>query len=158
VQRVAAFLREAGAEARLEEFPAGTPTARDAARAVGVEPAQIVKSIVFVCDGRPVAVLVPGDRRADAAKVAREVGATEARVARSEEVVAATGFSPGAVAPFPLPGVDVVLIDRSLFSHEHVWVGAGSVNHLAQLRPEELLRLARARQMDAVEDRAYDSE
>jgi Cys-tRNA(Pro)/Cys-tRNA(Cys) deacylase len=158
VQRVATFLREAGAEARLEEFPAGTPTARDAARAVGVEPAQIVKSIVFVCDGRPVAVLVPGDRRADAAKVARELGAAKARVARPQEVVAATGFPPGAVAPFPLPDIDVVLIDRSLLSHEHVWVGAGSENHLAQLRPQELLRVARARQMDAVEDRTYDSE
>jgi Cys-tRNA(Pro)/Cys-tRNA(Cys) deacylase len=158
VQRVATFLREAGADARLEEFPAGTPTAREAARAVGVEPAQIVKSIVFVCDGRPVVVLVPGDRRADAAKIAREVGTAKARVGRPEEVVAATGFSPGAVAPFPLQDVDVVLIDRSLLSHEYVWVGAGSENHLAQLRPQELLRLARARQMDAVEDRTYDSE
>ena len=158
VERVATFLREAGAEARLEEFPAGTPTARAAARAVGVEPSQIVKSIVFVCDGRPVAVLVPGDRRADSAKVAREVGAVEARVARPNEVQAATGFPPGAVAPFPLPGVDVVLIDRTLLSHEHVWIGAGSENHMAQVRPQELMRLARARQMDAVEDRTYDSD
>src|SRR5262249_22140754 len=41
VERVARFLREAGAEARVEEFPAGTPTAEDAARAVGCELAQI---------------------------------------------------------------------------------------------------------------------
>jgi Cys-tRNA(Pro) deacylase len=158
VQRVAAFLREAHAEAHLEEFPDGTPTAEDAARAVGVDPAQIVKSLVFVCDGRPVLALIPGDRRADAAKVARAVGAGKARVASRREVEAATGFAPGAVAPFPLPGVEHVLIDRSLLAHEQVWVGAGSPRHMARLRPAELMRLSQARQMDAVDDRAYDSD
>jgi Cys-tRNA(Pro) deacylase len=158
VQRVAAFLRESHAEARLEEFPQGTPTAEAAARAVGVDEAQIVKSLVFVCDGRPVVALVPGDRRADAGKVARAVGAESARVASRQEVEGATGFAPGAVAPFPLPGVEQVLIDRSLLAHEHVWVGAGSPRHMACLRPAELARLARARQMDAVDDRAYHSD
>jgi Cys-tRNA(Pro) deacylase len=158
VQRVAAFLKEAHAEARLEEFPEGTPTAEDAARAVGVDAAQIVKSLVFVCDGRPVVALIPGDRRADARKVARAVGADRARVASQREVEGATGFKPGAVAPFPLPGVEQVLIDRSLLTHEEVWVGAGSPRHMACLRPAELSRLANARQMDAVEDRAYDSD
>ena len=47
VERVAAFLRAAGAEARVEEFRGGTPTARDAADAVGCELAQIVKSLLF---------------------------------------------------------------------------------------------------------------
>ncbi|HKI91111.1 MAG TPA: YbaK/EbsC family protein, partial [Gaiellaceae bacterium] len=69
VERVAATLREAVVEARLEEFPQGTPTAAAAAEAVGCELSQIVKSLVFVCDGRPVLALVPGDRRADPAKV-----------------------------------------------------------------------------------------
>jgi Cys-tRNA(Pro) deacylase len=158
VQRVAAFLKEAHAEARLEEFPEGTPTAEDAARAVGVDAAQIVKSLVFLCDGHPVVALVPGDRRADPRKVARAVGAEKARVASAREVEATTGFAPGAVAPFPLPGVEQVLIDRSLLTHEEVWVGAGSSRHMACLRPAELARLANARQMDAVDDRAYDSD
>lgn len=157
VQRVADFLRDARAQARLEEFLEGTPTAEDAAKAVGVDPSQIVKSVVFVCNGRPVVALVPGDRRADGEKVARAVGAGTARVARPDEVLASTGFAPGAVAPFPLPGVDAVLIDRTLLLHDTVWVGAGSPNHMAQLAPGELLRLSRARQMDAVENRAYHS-
>lgn len=157
VQRVAGFLAEARAEAALEEFVQGTPTAEAAAKAVGVGAEQIVKSLVFVCDGHPVVVLVPGDRRADVAKVAAGVDAKRARVASAEEVRAATGFAPGAVSPFPLPGPAAVLIDRTLLAHEEVWVGAGSPNHLIRLRPAELLRLSRARQMDAVEDRTYDS-
>jgi prolyl-tRNA editing enzyme YbaK/EbsC (Cys-tRNA(Pro) deacylase) len=152
VERVARYLREAGAEARLEEFPEGTPTAREAARAIGCELGQIVKSLVFDCDGRPVVVLVPGDRRADEAKVARAFGCAHARVARPEQVEAATGFAPGAVAPFPLPAVDRIAIERTLLTHEQVWIGAGSIRHMAGLAPTELARLARARPMDAVED------
>src|SRR5918998_330218 len=95
-RKCVAYLREAGAEARLEEFAAGTLTAADAARAVGCEQRQIVKSLVFVCDDRFVLALVPGDRRADPEKVARGAGAGSARVARPEEVEAATGVGPGA--------------------------------------------------------------
>jgi Cys-tRNA(Pro) deacylase len=158
VQRVADYLRDAQAQARLEEFAQATPTAEAAAKAAGVDPSQIVKSLVFVCDGRPVVALIPGDRRADRDKIARAVGAGKARVAGPEEVVAATGFAPGGVAPFPLPEETAVLIDRTLLVHEAVWVGAGSENHMARLVPAELLRLTRARQMDAVEDRTYHSD
>ncbi|MBA2383567.1 MAG: YbaK/EbsC family protein [Actinobacteria bacterium] len=157
VERVAAFLRKAGAEARLEQLEAGTATAEDAARAAGCPLAQIVKSIVVVCDQRPVLVLVPGDRRADLDKIARAVGTPGARIARPREVEAATGFAPGSVAPFPLPRIERVLIDRTLLTHDLVWVGAGSPSHLAALPPAELVRLARAVPMDAVHDPAYDS-
>ena len=54
VQRVSSYLRDAGAEARIEEFASGTPTAEAAAEAVGCELDQIVKSLVLMCDGRPV--------------------------------------------------------------------------------------------------------
>ena len=151
VQRVAAFLREAGAEARLEEFAGGTPTAADAARAVGCDLAQIVKSLVFDCDGKPVVAMVPGDRRADADKVARAVGATRARVAGRDDVERATGFAPGAVAPFALRHVETVLVDRSVLVHDVVWVGAGSASHMAGIAPAELVRLARATPADVVE-------
>lgn len=152
VERVAAYLRESLAEARLEEFPEGTPTAQEAAQAAGCELAQIVKSLVFLCDGRPVVALVPGDRRADARKVAAAVGARKAKVAGPGDVELATGFAPGAVAPFPLPRVTDVLIERTLLARDLVWVGAGSPRHMAGLPPAELVRLSRARPTDAVED------
>jgi len=144
VERVAALLRMQGTDARLEEFPEGTSTAAAAARAVGCEPAQIVKTLVFDCDGRFVLALVPGDRRADPAKVAAAVGAAEARVARAEEVVAVTGFEPGAVAPFPASGATRVLVDEELLHQETVWIGAGSTRHVAGLAPLDLVRLANA--------------
>jgi prolyl-tRNA editing enzyme YbaK/EbsC (Cys-tRNA(Pro) deacylase) len=151
VERVASFLRESGAEARLEEFASETPTARDAARAAGCDLAQIVKSVVFDCGDRYVVVLTPGDRRADAAKVAAAAGCARARVATRAQVVEATGFAPGAVAPFPLKAVERMFIDQTLLTHDTVWVGAGSERHLAALAPPELVRLTHAQAIDAVE-------
>ena len=152
VERVANFLRAAGIEARIEEFPEGTPTAQDAAKAVGCELRQIVKSLVFTCGERILLVLVPGDRRADAKKVATAGGCEKARVAATELVVEATGFEPGAVAPFPVKKIDRVFVERSLLALDRVWIGAGSTRHMAALAPADLVRLARADPLDAVED------
>lgn len=152
VERVSAFLRDSGAEARIQEFSDGTHTAQDAADAVGCELAQIVKSLVFVCGERPVVALVPGDRRGDPEKVARAVDAAEARVAKAVEVETATGYAPGAVPPFPLPDVDVVLMDVALFRHPLVWAGAGSPKHVLGMAPAELARLSRARPTDVSAD------
>jgi prolyl-tRNA editing enzyme YbaK/EbsC (Cys-tRNA(Pro) deacylase) len=152
VDRVSAYLREAGAEARVEEFAEGTPTASAAADAVGCKLNCIVKSLVFDCDGRPVLAMVPGDRRADPAKIAAAVGAHRARVVPASRVSELTGFEPGAVAPFPLPAIDRALIDRSLLVQELVWIGAGSTRHMAGLAPTELVRLTRATALDIAVD------
>jgi prolyl-tRNA editing enzyme YbaK/EbsC (Cys-tRNA(Pro) deacylase) len=148
VERVSAFLRQAAVDARIEEFSEGTPTAQEAARAVGCELGQIVKSLVLVCDGAYVLALVPGDRRADEEVVRAAVGAAEVRVAKAAEVVHATGFEPGGVAPFPQRAVTQTLMDTSFFAHEEVWVGAGSSSHMASLRPAELQKLSRAKSVD----------
>ena len=150
VDRVARFLLEARVESRVEEFEEGTPTAEDAARAAGCALGQIVKSLVFLCGGKSLLVLVPGDRRADPAKVAAAAGCEKAKVAGPEDVLRTTGFEPGAVAPFPIPAVDRVFLDHALLAHEVVWVGAGSKQHMAALAPADLLRLTRATAVDAV--------
>ena len=86
----------------------------------------------------------------------RAVKTESARVASRDEVETATGFAPGAVAPFPLPGVETVFMERTLLRHAVVWAGAGSPRHMVGLAPAELGRLARARPVDVVQEGAYD--
>jgi Cys-tRNA(Pro) deacylase len=148
VERVAGTLREAGVEARIEEFPEGTHTAQDAAEAVGCELAQIVKTLVLVADGAYVLALVPGDRRLDEAAAAAAVPADHVRTARREEIVHATGFEAGGIAPFPQRAVTLALIDNSLLHHDVVWIGAGTPSHVAGLAPADLQKLAKARGVD----------
>jgi prolyl-tRNA editing enzyme YbaK/EbsC (Cys-tRNA(Pro) deacylase) len=65
-------------------------------------------------------------------------------------VVEATGFEPGAVAPFPRRDAIAVLIERTLLQHQQVWIGAGSPKHMAALSPGDLQTLAGARGADIV--------
>jgi prolyl-tRNA editing enzyme YbaK/EbsC (Cys-tRNA(Pro) deacylase) len=146
-------IRAGVVDATIQEFPAGTPTAEDAAREIGCGVDAIVKTIVFVTDRGFVLALVPGDRRADEAKVAAAAGATTIRVAGREEVPLATGFEVGAVPPFPHRGVSGVLIEQSLLQHDRVWIGAGSARHMAALAPGDLQRLANAFPADLVAPR-----
>jgi Cys-tRNA(Pro) deacylase len=153
VERVARFLRDAGAEARVEEFATPTPTAQAAADAIGCDLRQIVKSLLFETDdGQPVVALVPGDRRADSGKIAVAAGAAKVRIASPERVREITGFEPGAVAPFPLTRVRRIFVEPALMAHERVWVGAGSERHMAGLAPAELVRLTRGEARDLVRD------
>jgi Cys-tRNA(Pro) deacylase len=152
VAQVAEAIRLARVEARIEEFAAGTPTAEDAAAAVGSRLEQIVKSLVFTCDGRGALVMVPGDRRADRDKVAAATRAERVKTAGPADVERITGFEAGGVAPFPLPGVHEVLIEQTLLPHDVVWIGAGSRRHMAAIAPADLVRLSRARAVDAVSE------
>jgi prolyl-tRNA editing enzyme YbaK/EbsC (Cys-tRNA(Pro) deacylase) len=153
VERVAAVLRAAAVDARIEQFSEGAATARDAARLIGCELSQIVKSLVFVSDGAFVLALVPGDQRANEAAIREAVGATDVRVANAEEVMVATGFAPGGVAPFPLRAVTRTLIDNSFVQHQVVWMGAGTSEYMASIAPAELQRLTRATAVDLVTPR-----
>ena len=148
VQRVSAFLAREAVDATIQEFPEGTPTAEAAAKAAGCRLEQIVKSLVFVCDGAYVLALVPGDRRADEHAIAAALGAQDVRVARADEVVHATGFEPGGVAPFPQRAVTRTLMDSGLLGHDVLWIGAGSESHMASLPPVDLQRLSGASVVD----------
>lgn len=150
VERVATFLRTTGAEARIEEVSEGSATAAAAADAIGSTLGQIVKTLALVADGAPLAALVPGDRRIDSGKVAKLVGARRVRIADADTVAELTGFAPGGVAPFPLPRIAEVLVDRRLLRHAVVWAGAGTAQHLVRLSPLELVRLTSGRVEDIV--------
>ncbi len=69
-ERVRSFLEQNGLLDRLVEFEQSTKTAQMAADAMGCDLGQIVKSLVFVVDDRPVLALVAGDRRGDGDAIA----------------------------------------------------------------------------------------
>ncbi len=74
VGRVAAAARAAGLQIEIRRFPDGTRTAADAARAVGCDVSQIVKSLVFVAGDQPVLALVSGADRADPDRLPQRCG------------------------------------------------------------------------------------
>ena len=88
----------------VRRFPEGTKTAPDAARAIGCEVGQIVKSLVFVADGDPVLALTSGANRVDVGRLATLAGASEARRANPEEARAAAARAVAAFTLWKPPG------------------------------------------------------
>jgi prolyl-tRNA editing enzyme YbaK/EbsC (Cys-tRNA(Pro) deacylase) len=129
-----------GLALEVREFPEGTRTAADAARAIGCQVDQIVKSLVFVADTDPVLVLTSGGNRVDVVKVGRERSAVVVRKADAGEVRAATGYAIGGTPPFGHARDLPVLVDRHLTGFEVVWAAAGTPRHVFPIAPADLLR------------------
>jgi prolyl-tRNA editing enzyme YbaK/EbsC (Cys-tRNA(Pro) deacylase) len=123
-------------------MPTSTRTAADAAKSLGTEVGQIVKSLVFVADGEPVLLLVAGDRRADLAKAAAALGAGKVERASAETVRDTTSFAIGGVPPVGHPGPLTTLVDMSLTRFSEVWAAAGTPNAVFPTTPDELVKLS----------------
>src|SRR5438477_12040626 len=124
VTRFEAWLADSGTDLAVKEFPQGTRTAGDAARAVGCEVGQIVKSLVFVAGGRPVVALVSGANRLDEKRLAAVAGEPVAK-ADAETARIGTGYAIGGVPPFGHATDVPVFMDRDLLGHEVLWAAAG---------------------------------
>lgn len=153
VARVVAAAHEAGIEIAVERFPEGTRTAADAARAVGCDVAQIVKSLVFVADEGPLVALVSGANRVDLRRLAAAVGASGVRKADGEEARTATGFPIGGVPPFGHAAAIAVVVDRDLLDHDRLWAAAGLPDAVFAIDSNELLRISGGHAADLAEDR-----
>jgi prolyl-tRNA editing enzyme YbaK/EbsC (Cys-tRNA(Pro) deacylase) len=138
--------RAHGLELEVREFPAGTTTAADAARAVGCSVAQICKSLVFRlgASNRPLLVVTSGANRVDEAKVGALVG-EPLQKADADFVRATTGFAIGGVAPIGHTGPITTLIDEHLLQFPEIWAAAGHPNMVFRLRPDDLVRMTGGR-------------
>lgn len=123
VERIAAQLRRAGIEGRLEELPAGADSAPDGA----------LRTEGFECDGRPLVALVPVERTLDREKLAAAARCRELR--------------PAGAPGFPFRRMRV-FVDSSVLTAEIAWIEAGSPRHVLGLPPGQLNSLVRAQPAD----------
>jgi Cys-tRNA(Pro) deacylase len=142
VARVSEAAAARGLELDLHQFPEGTHTADEAARAIGVEVAQIVKSLVFVVDGAPVMALVAGHNRLDERRLSAALGGATVRRADAALVKEATGYSIGGVPPFGHASELATVVDEDLLAFDVVWAAAGTAQDVFPLSPDDLVRVS----------------
>jgi prolyl-tRNA synthetase len=95
-------------ELRVVATP-GLRTIDQVAGALGLEPRQLVKTLVYDVDGGVVAVVVRGDHEVNEIKLQHALGAREVKLADDETVARATGAPTGFAGPVGLPdGVTLV--------------------------------------------------
>ena len=144
IERFTESARRLGVEPRIRRFPEGTKTAAAAAMAIGCDVAQIVKSLVFMADDRPVMAFTSGANRVDESKLAAIVGAAGVRRATPEEARAATGFAVGGTPPFGHPERLTCVVDHDLLVWDEIWAAAGTPDSVFPLAPADLLRVTGA--------------
>lgn len=139
--------RSLGLAVEVREFPEGTRTAEDAARAIGVSVGQIVKSLIFRVDDDVVVAFVSGPNRLDEARLATAAGRPGAAIARVDAagVRAATGFPIGGVPPFGHPQPLATYVDEDLLAFDEVWAAAGTPRHVFAVAPGDLVRVTGGR-------------
>jgi prolyl-tRNA editing enzyme YbaK/EbsC (Cys-tRNA(Pro) deacylase) len=120
-----------------------TPTVPDAARALRVEPEQIIKSLVFLVKVEPLLVINNGLTKVDRRKIADRlgVGKKQVKFASAEEALAITGYIVGSMPPFGHRQQLRTFIDPAILAFETIYGGGGDLNAMLRLTPAELLRV-----------------
>src|SRR3712207_2839208 len=143
VLRVRKALQERGFKPEVLELERTARSAAEAADALGIRVAQIVKSLVFRDreTGRPVLVLAGGANRVDLNKISRLLS-EPVEMADAAYVREKTGFAIGAVPPVGHAERPEAFVDEDLLMEEEVWSSAGHTHVVFGVEPTELIRLS----------------
>ena len=144
------FINEAGIAAEIVPMPVETPTVAAAAAALGVAPAQIIKSLLFQIREEAVLMIACGETIVDRRVLADRfrVGKKQVKLADGETVLRITGYPVGGVPPFGHREAVPVLLDRAVMAWEVIYGGGGDDRTLLRLTPAELARATQATWVD----------
>lgn len=137
IDKVREFFRERGMEDRVMEFDQSSATVELAAKAVGVAPQRIAKTLSFHVGDRVALIVAAGDARIDNPKYKAQFH-TKAKMLSADEAEPLIGHAVGGVCPFAVnDGCDVYL-DESLRRFDTVFPACGSSNSAIELTCAEL--------------------
>lgn len=142
IEKVKSYLEQLPVKLEVIEFQADTHTSELAAKALGVEAAQIAKSLLFVGKGEAQAALVVtcGDMKVDQKKLKQQLG-YKVKFATPEQVMDITGFTPGGVCPFALKKTIPIFLDTSMQRFPVVYAAAGNAHSAVPVTVEQLVQV-----------------
>ena len=147
LESVRAWLAEHAPDLPLIEVEESTATVETAAKALGVEPGRIAKTLAVRAGDHLFLLCTRGDARLDNRKCKDEFGARP-RMLGAEETLELTGHPVGGVCPFGLKNALPVYLDASLKAFDVVYPAGGSLNTSVQVPTERLFALVGERWVD----------
>jgi prolyl-tRNA editing enzyme YbaK/EbsC (Cys-tRNA(Pro) deacylase) len=144
IESVKAHFKQWNREAEVMEFETTSATVGQAAETIGVEPAQIAKTLSFRGDqDKAILIVAAGDAKIDNKKYRQEFG-FKARMLTPEEVLEQTGHVIGGVCPFGLKNKLVVYLDVSMKRFDTLFPACGSTNSAIELTCDEIFQFSSA--------------
>ncbi len=141
-------LEKAGVAFALHEYdydPGADSIGLQAARALGVDPARLLKTLMARADQATVCVLAPSGREVSLKKLAAAANAKEAAMLKPTDAERITGYRVGGISPFGQKKRVAVFIERDALSHATVFFNGGRRGLQIELPPADLMRLLGAR-------------
>ncbi len=147
-QDLQTWLTQHAVSAKLVYPGVPTPTVPDAANALGVKTGQILKSLVFLCDGAVHLVVAAGEARISYKKLADTLGISRRKVkmATPEQALEISGFEVGAMPPFGHKQKLTTFVDADSVRGDYAvyYGGGGTKEALLELTLATLLEVTGA--------------
>jgi Ala-tRNA(Pro) deacylase len=149
---VTEFLEREGVPYEVVEHER-TQTAAAEARAAGMPPADVAKTVVLRDQEGVRLAVIPASHRLDLHKVKEELGSTGLRLVTEQEMAAEFGeFEVGAIPPFGPMFHALELVDERLLDHDRILCGGGDHEHGVLVDPHDVVQAGQARVADICAD------
>jgi Cys-tRNA(Pro)/Cys-tRNA(Cys) deacylase len=116
----------------------------EAATALGLDPARVLKTLMASVDGRLAVAIVPVSGQLDLKALARALGGSKAAMADPAAAERATGYVVGGISPIGQKRPHPTVLDASAEAHPSVYVSAGRRGLDLEIAPADLVRVTSA--------------
>jgi len=121
----------------------------ESSRQLGVDEHQVVKTLVMQDqDGRPLIILMHGDRKVSLKNLARQIGAKSIQPCTPEIAQRHTGYQVGGTSPFGTRKELPVYVERSVLTLPRICINGGRRGFLVGIDPQVLASLLHAQPVD----------
>ena len=134
------FLESKGVAVTLHPYdydPDAEAVGLAAARALGIDPAVMLKTLMVEVDGKPFCCVIPSDRQLSMKKVAAAFGGKAAAMMAVPKAEKLTGYKVGGISPFGQKRSVPTAIEASICGAERVWINAGQRGLLLGIAPQD---------------------
>ena len=143
-------LRRAGVEFKTHSYELGRAFETEQAElsygeavaaALGVGPDRLFKTLIAVCDAKPVVAIVPARSQLSLKALARAVAGKKAHLADPADAEKWTGYVVGGISPFGQKRRLPTLLDQSADGFDTIYVSAGARGLQVELAPTDILSM-----------------
>jgi Cys-tRNA(Pro)/Cys-tRNA(Cys) deacylase len=133
-----------------EYHPKAEATGLQAAQALGIDPAVMLKSLMVEVDGKPACCVIPSDRQLSMKRVAAAFGGKSAAMMPAPKAEKLTGYHVGGISPFGQKRAVPTAIEAAACTAPRVWINAGQRGLLLSLTPEAALTALQAKALPLI--------
>jgi Cys-tRNA(Pro)/Cys-tRNA(Cys) deacylase len=147
------MLEGAGVAVTLHPYPydpKAEATGLQAAEALGIDPAVMLKTLMVEVDGKPACCVIPSDRQLSMKRVAVAFGGKSAAMMPAPKAEKLTGYHVGGISPFGQKRAVPTAIEAAACTAPRVWINAGQRGLLLSLSPAAALAALSAKALPLI--------